>query len=392
MKTFDYTYMALHQIRTNAMRSILTMLGIMIGIAAMISVISVGDGGRQRIDNELQRFGVNRLWIYASDDVNDKAVLTLEDYKAVTRGVPEAKAICPMAYKQTEISFNGKKLTASIIGTSDVFPRMENITLKQGRFLSEADSTYSRNVIVLSQTVSEALFGNASPVQKKVTMQNQQFMVVGEESGANPVAYERGGAGRCYIPMAAFQRSFSTSNIDEISISTGKMEDTDAVGFKALTLLDKKHDGKSTYKMFNLSKEIKFAQNIVETFKLVVSGIAAISLLVGGIGIMNIMLVTVKERTREIGVRKALGATNAQILRQFLAEALMYSLIGGALGVAGGVTATFAFADMIHVPAVVSPWTLILCTGFSLTIGLFFGIFPAMKAARLDPVQALRIE
>jgi putative ABC transport system permease protein len=392
MKTFEYTHMALRQIRTNAMRSILTMLGIMIGIAAMISVISVGDGGRQRIDSELQRFGVNRLWIYPADDTVAKTFLTLEDCKTVLRGVPEAQAICPMAYKQTQISFNGIKMAVNIVGTTETFPKIESVTMKTGRFLSEADTTYSRNVIVLSQTVSEALFGSANPVQKKVTMQNQQFIVVGEESGATPEAYERGGEGRCYIPMAAYQKSFATNKIDEITLSTGKMEDTDAVGFKALTLLDKKHDGESTFKMFNLSKEIKFAQNIIDTFKMVVSGIAAISLLVGGIGIMNIMLVTVKERTREIGVRKALGATNTQILRQFLAEALMYSLIGGALGVAMGVTATFVFADMIHVPAVISPWTLVLCTGFSLAVGLFFGIFPAMKAAKLDPVQALRIE
>ncbi|MDP2892660.1 MAG: ABC transporter permease [Bacillota bacterium] len=392
MKTFEYTAMALKQIKINSMRSILTMLGIVIGIAAMIAVISVGDGGRQRVDKELQKFGINRLWIFPAEKSDDRSRMTVEDAEYLTRAVKEAKNLSPVAYRQNEIAYGGRKGITKIVGTNQYYFKLESTTLKSGRLLQEADLKYSRKVIILAEKTADALFGGTDPVMKKVMLQNQQFTVIGVESSSELSIYDRSMESKCYIPITAFEDVFGTNNVDELTMGADNIANTDTVGIKVVSALEDRYGQSMKYTMLNLGKEIKMAQDIMDTFKMVVSGIAMISLLVGGIGIMNIMLVTVKERTREIGIRKALGATNMQVLRQFLAEALMYSIIGGTLGIGLGIALTCACADIISVPVVISPSTLMACTGFTVAVGLFFGIYPAMKAARLDPVEALRIE
>jgi putative ABC transport system permease protein len=392
MRSFEYARLAAEQIKHNPMRSFLTMLGIVIGIAAMIAVISVGDGGRERVDHELQQFGINRMWVFPYEKTSEKSTLCASDAEFLAIKVKEARNLTPVAYRQNEISCGGKKDLANIAGTTENFFKLENVALECGRLLQSADLEYKRRVIVLSEETSEKLFGNADPLMRKVMIQNQQLCVVGVQSRKESSLYGANNESRSFIPLTVFEEVFCTDNIDEITMRADSMDETDSVGIKIVNALEERYGKHIKYNMLNLNKQIRLAQNITDTFRTVVSGIAAISLLVGGIGIMNVMLVTVKERTREIGIRKALGATDMQVFRQFLAESLTHAAIGGSLGVGLGIGMSFLCASVIDVPVSLSAANLMLCTGFSLAVGLFFGIYPAMKAARMDPVEALRFE
>jgi putative ABC transport system permease protein len=300
------------------------------------------------------------------------------------------KAVCPASYRRLDISYKGKSIKSDLAGTTEALTAMEQISIDGGRFLSSGDVEYERRVIVLSQEVYDALFGNAEAENQGVMMGGMKFRVIGVEQSDNPI-YSSFFSGKCYIPLTVFNRMFNTQTVNEISVAAKDSSMLKSVTDRSVALLLNKY-GSGTIKIINLSEEMQNAQNIIDIFKTVIGAVAAVSLIVGGIGIMNIMLVTVKERTREIGIRKAIGASEHHIMGQFLAEAIIYAMMGGVLGVGIGTLFTYISASIIQVKAEVSFTAIILSVLFCVTVGVFFGIFPAYKASRLDPVEALRNE
>jgi len=260
----------------------------------------------------------------------------------------------------------------------------------EGHGLTKKDIDYVRQVVVLSEEAKDQLFGSGTAVGNKVSINGQKFTVVGVEKEDQSI-YSSFFSGKCYIPISTFNLMFSNRHVDEISVTAQNTDVLDGVVDDCVSLLLKKY-GEGSIKIINLTQELQNAQNILDIFKTVVSAVAAISLLVGGIGIMNIMLVTVKERTREIGIRKALGAGEHHILGQFLAEALFYALLGGFLGIALGVLLTRLAGDILGIKTEVSIAAATLSVLFSATVGIVFGLMPAYKASKLSPVEALRHE
>ncbi len=394
MTLFEYIKMAFQQMRANMMRTVLTMLGIVIGIASMIAVISLGDGGSVRIDGELQRLGVNRIWLYtANNKLSQESLITKSDAAAVEKRMQEHTVSMASYRKGTLMTTDGRKQNAEIMGTDEKLLEIEDIRLGRGRFLNEKDTENGKKTIVLGEEIAKELFGGENPISQKVILQGRPFMVVGVEKGG--VLFASSASGKCYIPLKTMEAVFNMDTIDEISISVSAdnhNESMDSIGKEALNILKTRHFGTGGFKMFNLSNEMETADNILSTFRLVIAAIAAISLLVGGIGIMNILLVGIKERTQEIGIRKALGAAEGQILLQFMIESLAYAVIGGLFGITFGMLASFGFSSIVQVPFIISSKTLLISSLFAIGIGLFFGIYPAGKAAALDPIEALRQE
>jgi putative ABC transport system permease protein len=389
MRFRDYVGIAAHQLKKNRMRTILTVMGIMIGIASMITVISVGSGGQQMINDELLKFGINRIWLFPNDLRGPTELLTLSDVQMLqkVRGVND---VAPSTYEKAYLSSGGTKLVADVVGTSEALFEMEQMAFLEGHGLTKTDVDYTRQVVVLSEEAKDELFGSGSAVGGKVSINGQKFTVVGVEDEDQSI-YASFFSGKCYIPVSTFGLMFSNSHVDEISVTAMSTDALDGVVDSCVSLLLKKY-GEGSIKIINLTQELQNAQNILDIFKTVVSAVAAIALLVGGIGIMNIMLVTVKERTREIGIRKALGAGEHHILGQFLAEALFYALFGGLMGIIVGVLLTRLAGNILGIQTEVSATAASLSVLFSATVGIVFGLMPAYKASKLSPVEALRHE
>ena len=389
MRFSDYVSIAVHQLKKNRLRTMLTVLGIMIGIASMITVISVGGGGQQMINDELLKFGINRIWLFSNDLRGPNKLLTLVDAQMLQK-VRGVKDVAPSAYEKAYLSRGGTKLIADVVGTTEALFVMEQMGYLEGHGLTKKDIDYVRQVVVLSEEAKDQLFGSGTAVGNKVSINGQKFTVVGVENEDQSI-YASFFSGKCYIPISTFNLMFSNRHVDEISVTAQNTDVLDGVVEDCVSLLLRKY-GEGSIKIINLTQELQNAQNILDIFKTVVSAVAAISLLVGGIGIMNIMLVTVKERTREIGIRKALGAGEHHILGQFLAEALFYALLGGFLGIALGVLLTRLAGDILGIKTDVSIAAATLSVLFSATVGIVFGLMPAYKASKLSPVEALRHE
>lgn len=389
MRLSDYVGIAGHQLKKNRLRTVLTIIGIMIGVASMITVISVGNGGQKMINDELLKFGINRVWLFPNDVRGPNDILVMTDVELLEE-INGIGAVAPSAYEKAYLSNQRKQLLADIVGTSESLFDIEQMTFLEGRGFTQKDIDYSRKVVVLSEQAKTELFGSQNSEGEKVSINGQKFTVIGVEEEDQSI-YASFFSGKCYIPISAFNNMFSCKYVDEISVTAINTERLDDVIESSVSILLKKY-GEGSIKIINLSKEMTNAQNIIDIFTIVVSAVAAVALLVGGIGIMNIMLVTVKERTREIGIRKALGAGEHHILGQFLAEALFYALLGGLLGVGIGIFLTQISGDIIGIEAEVSGAAASLSVLFSATIGILFGLIPAYKASKLDPVEALRHE
>lgn len=380
----EYFKLALLNIRSSLIRSILTMLGIVIGIASVVSVLCIGEGGRLRINEELDKIGGDRIWIYASN--NFHRGLTVDDAETL-KNIWGVEHVSPVSYRQETLTANSVTVNARITGVSPAMNEIERVYVKYGRYISDNDTTTARRVIVLPSKCASILFGTENAVGEYVRLKGRKFCVVGitqrdELPSAGESVYT------CQIPIQTYNSAFSTRKVNEIDIvsDTDILEAQDSI----VQALSTRFGRSDAIKAYNMSTEMETAQTIMRTFKLVISCIAAVSLMVGGIGVMNVMLMSVRERTGEIGIRKALGATRRQLVTQFVAEAMSYSVIGGAIGLGLGVGLTVLSAQIIEVPVIIPMWSLALGLGFSVGIGAFFGVYPAIKAAELDPVEALR--
>lgn len=396
---------AFEGLRANALRSILTMLGIIIGVGAVIAMVSIGMGVRDKVQSSIAGLGSNLLIVtpgaVSSTGVRQAAgsnnSLTNSDAQAISRQIGGVQAIAPSVSKQYQMVYNNKNWVTSVTGTTPDYTSVRNYAMATGRFLSTYDLDTRARVVVLGKTVADNLFEGVEPVGQTVRINKAPFLVVGvlETKGQSTGGPDQDDM--AVIPLTTAQeRMLGITYLHSINVQAASPEVIDTVQQDITQLLRTRHklqgDNNDNFTVRNLAAVMATAEEATGSITLLLGNIAAISLLVGGIGIMNIMLVSVTERTREIGIRKALGATYANILLQFLIEAVVIGVTGGVLGILLGVGASYVISLFAGWNTVVSVGAIALAFGFSVLIGLFFGIYPARKAALLDPIDALRYE
>ncbi|MDE2720336.1 ABC transporter permease [Candidatus Palauibacter polyketidifaciens] len=400
---FEILRVAMDAIRANKLRSFLTMLGIVIGVGAVITMVALGEGAQRQVENQIESLGTNVLTVRPGQGMfrgvrgGSNARLTTEDVEAVRRGAPALTEVAPEMQGQLQVQFGRNNASVRILGTTPNYVAVENHTLQLGRFFDESENRGRRRVAVLGGAVPAVLNTEAAElVGRTISIRNISFEVVGVLEG-------KGGSGwfnqdeQIFVPLETAQfRLLGTDRVSqfkvvvesEAAIPVAMVQIEDVLRREHRLPLGREND-------FWISDSVQFlemAQETTQTFTMLLAGIAAVSLLVGGIGIMNIMLVSVTERTKEIGVRKALGATRRAVLLQFLLEATTLCMTGGILGVAFAYGAAEMLSRSAGWTMAIAPQAIGLAVVFAAAVGVFFGLWPARRAARLDPIVALRYE
>lgn len=399
---------ALESLLSNKLRSALTILGIVIGVAAVIAMLGIGAGAEETITGEIQGVGTNLLFVIqgGSSDVRNPKPLTLGDADAIADSfaAPSVAGVSSALRGSVEVSKTGETARTSVLGVTANYNEIGNVAVREGEFINENHILGRSSVILLGTDVAEDLFGTRSGlVGEIVRVEGQNFRVIGvlEEKGGSAFSNQDD---QVLVPLTTAQirlmRRTNRDQVDVLYVQTQNAEVIPRAKQEISQILRKRHRtelGEDDFTIISQQDIISVASSITNVLTIFLGGIAAISLLVGGIGIMNIMLVSVVERTREIGLRKALGATKLDILFQFLAESLLLSLVGGVVGIGFGwlissVVGRIAAANDVSINPVISLQSILLATIFSIAVGLFFGIYPANRAASLQPVEALRYE
>lgn len=396
---------ALRALLSNKMRSILTMLGIIIGVGAVIAMVSVGLGVREKVQNSIASLGSNMLIVMpgaaSSQGVRSASgssiTLVTGDADYIRKTVSGIDYVAPSVSKQYQLIAGNQNWTTTVQGITPDYMAIRSLTVGSGSFVTERDITARNRIAVLGATVAQNLFGSVNPVGQSVRINNTPYQVVGvlDSKGQSTMGQDQDDI--VMIPLTTAQeRLIGINYVHSINIQVTKMEAMDAVQEKITMILRQQHKITGTkeddFTVRNLTSIMEMATETTGTITMLLGSIAAISLLVGGIGIMNIMMVSVTERTREIGIRKALGATYRDIMLQFLLESIVIGLIGGIGGILLGIASAYAISVIGGLNTVISVLSILVSFGFSIAIGLFFGIYPARKAALLDPIEALRYE
>jgi len=395
---------ALAAIRANKLRSFLTMLGIIIGVGAVISMVALGTGAQKAVQDRIQALGSNLLTLYPGQNfrggiaITDRVSLTMDDAEALARDARHIANVVPELTRNLQVKRGNTNINVSVTGTTPDWVPVKNFALVAGRMFTSGDGEARRRYAVLGGAIPAML--NLNPVAAigtEIQIRGIPFEVIG-------VLAEKGSQGswmnpdeQVIIPLqTARYRILGTDRLRSITVKVAGEERMNLAMMEIERVLRREHKIRpgmdNDFQIRNQADILATFQQTTQTFTFLLAGIAAVSLLVGGIGIMNIMLVSVTERTREIGVRKALGATRFNILFQFLVEALVLCLAGGALGVLVGSAGAVGLAKLAHWNTSISPFSILLAFVFSSIVGLFFGIWPARRAARLDPIVALRYE
>ncbi len=395
---------ALNSLKRNKGRSLLTMLGVIIGVFSVILLISIGNGLKSFVVQQLQDLGSNLILVFpgkidfkkggfggeghtmALQFSNSK--LKEEDAKKITSEVSLAKNVVSMIEYAGVVTYKNEELSTSVNGVTDNFFLVGKRELSEGRFFSKADILASKKVIILGGKIAEDLFGNFSPIGKKVKVDEIYYTVIGvlkKQGALGSASFD----GQTFIPLPALKNQFNKENLSFIYVEVVSNEAVPEA-IPQIEKAMKRRLGEDDFTVIDQKEFLDVVSSILGTMTIALSGIAAISLLVGGVGIMNIMLVSVAERIKEIGLRKAVGATPKIILTQFLLESVFLSVGGGALGILSGGLVSLALNKFLPVAITLS--TIVLAFGVSAAIGIIFGIFPAKKAAKLSPIEALRYE
>jgi len=392
---------ALQNLVINKLRSFLSMLGIIIGVTAVIAIISIGQGATQMVQDTISSLGSEIVTIspgYRGGWGGKAArtafdIFTLELGEELKEKSPDVAELAPSIGSGGLLKYGGNSYQASIVATASGYENIFNHTIAEGRFLTAEDVDNYRKVVVLGSTVVSELFGNQNPLGKKIIIQMGQrrfiFEVVGILESKGQVMFLNFD-NQVYIPVTTMMKRMTGSKY--VSSYTAQAIDSGEAIKQVEFLLSKKLDDPDLYNVTSQEEILETVQQVSSTMIFMLAGIAGISLLVGGIGIMNIMLVSVTERTREIGTRKALGAKKKDILIQFLIEALVMSVVGGFVGLILGWVVSVLVSRYGGWPPTLSMFSVVIGIGFSSAVGLIFGIYPAMKAAKLSPVEALRYE
>ena len=389
----------------NKLRSILTMLGIIIGVGAVIAMISIGMGVKQNVTNSIASLGSNML-IVSPGSTNKGGVrsaagssqkLKYEDAEAIKKKIKNIDYVSPTVNGSYQIVNGHENWNSSVYGVTPEYLKIRDLTIGTGSFITQTDLNSRNRVAVIGTTVAANLFDTENPVGKNIRINNQPYKVIGviESKGQSSMGQDQDDV--VIIPLTTAQeRLMGITYIRSINIQVSSADKIESVQGQVETLLRQRHhivgDKEDDFTVRNLTSLIETMTSTTTMLTLFLGSIAAISLLVGGIGIMNIMMVSVTERTREIGIRKALGATFQNIMMQFLIESVVIGVIGGLMGVAVGVGIALAIAKTGLFQTVITAAPILISFSFSVGIGLFFGIYPARKAARLDPIEALRYE
>jgi len=397
---------SLRALRANKLRSSLTMLGIIIGVAAVIAMVGIGNGATASITSQIQGMGSNLLTISPgqsnSGGVNGGSgssnTLTMEDVDKIKALGPVVKAVAPIASSNAQVVLASGNTSTSINGTTEGYEVIKNVTLARGRFITKADVDTSARVVVLGPTVVENLLGdaNADIVGEKIKINNVPFQVIGVTTATGSTGFQSSDD-MITAPISTVQaRLLGRKTVRSIMASAASKTQMQTAQDQITAVLRKSHkilEGKDNdFRVQNQADMLATMTSVTQTLTMLLGGIAGISLLVGGIGIMNIMLVSVTERTREIGIRKAIGAKGKDILLQFLIEAVVLSALGGGIGIALGYGGSSLAGKALAMDTSISVSSVLMAFGFSAAIGIIFGVFPARKAAAMDPIDALRYE
>jgi len=404
MNIFENVKMALSSIWANKMRSFLTMLGIIIGISSVIAVVSLGQGGQNLIMGEFEKIGTNTVSISVDDNNAERSdYITFDDIRLLKEKIPYIRYATPILRVQGWASSATKTKIAIIIsGSADLYQIQSN-ELLYGRYFNDIEYEEARAVAVIDKTTAKSLFKMEDVVgmtldvgpktaQRSVTIigvVESEYDMFGDMSDNEYVP------ALLYMPATTVSYFFSLDEtVNQVFIMADSKDNVESAGNLAKNLLENRHGnrGRDVYKAENVMKQLQQVNKVLGIFTTFVAAVAAISLVVGGVGVMNIMLVSVTERTREIGIRKAIGARTGHILFQFLTESVIISCIGGILGLIFGIFGAYGLGRIAGITPHVSPGTVILAILFSSAVGIFFGIYPARKAAMLDPIVALRYE
>ncbi len=393
MKTLDLFSSAFATLRLNPVRTALTLLGILIGITAVVTVVAIGQGNQAAIEAKIQQLGANLIILSPGLRSAQSGMMFLKehDLEGLRRSATLIDTLAPQVMGQFQIHQGRQSLALPCIGTNGDYRHTLKLRLLTGRFLSELDVEQRANVIVLNETAARKLFPRAWPEPgATVTLSGVRFTLIGIVgdhwfSGGNgfPQAYMPLTTLRKYTPMGDIQQAFLQIK-SAAPVETG-IEEVSAY-------LRERYPGMGGDWVHRMTEFLETSQELSRLATLVMAGVAGVSLLVGGIGIMNVLLVGVRERVREIGLRKAIGATNRHIMMQFLLEGVLICLAGGVLGVILGIGAAFLAGNILQLPVRISEWALLIGTGFACAVGLIFSYYPASQAARLDPISALRTE
>ncbi len=398
---------AIRALAVNKLRSVLTMLGIIIGVAAVVALMSIGNGATASITEQIEGIGSNMVTVFPGQFERGghriQAKLTHSDYQALAQGVDKVSVIAPVFQRFSQLTYGGNSMDVEVRATVDTYQQVRVMELSNGRFISRGEDSSRARVVVLGSQTATDLFAGLSPIGRRIRIDGVFFQVIG-------VLESKGGGGfgsedeLAIIPLeTGYTRLFGSRAISQgervlslVSMSAATPEDVEWVMVQIERIMRQRHGLKLSdeldFTVFSQNAFLEAFDEITATLTIFLGAIAGISLLVGGIGIMNIMLVSVTERTREIGLRKAMGARRSTILFQFLIETIVLSLIGGVTGIALGWGIAYGVSAADLVQADVRANTIMMAFFFAAFVGIFFGIYPASRAARLSPIEALRYE
>ena len=409
MRFLDIQKMAVHALGKNKIQTALTMLGIVIGVSAVIAMVSLGQGAQKLVQDQVAGMGQNVLQIQGGGGWNtggggaraggDQQSLTEGDVDAISREIPTVKLVTPIAQAQGQFVFGNQNWQSRVEGSNEHYLEIRGLKIDQGDFFTESDVRTANRVVVLGKTVADNLFQGSDPVGQTIRIRNLPYRIIGVLAPKGQSATGQDQDDFAIMPYTTVQKKMTNSavpRINRITVSAIGSSATVAAKEQITELLRERHSIRQgqpeDFRVNNLTEVAEAAESTTRIMTLLLGSIAAVSLLVGGIGIMNIMLVSVTERTREIGIRMAIGSRGSYIRMQFLAESVILCMLGGFIGVLVGIGLSLAIAQVMGWPSFVSPQAASIAFLFSAATGIFFGYYPAHKAASLDPIEALRYE
>jgi len=404
MSWLSAVMLALNALWRSRTRAMLTALGVVIGVASVIAMVSVGAGAQKRIAAQLASMGTNSLVVRPGSmtrggvrtGAGTKSTLSRADADAI-RDLPGVVAVAPSIRTSAQVRYRGTNWGTAVEGVTPDFTQVRSWPVVEGEFLTEQQVNGAAHVCVLGQTVAHELFGIASPVGETIVMKGVACRIIGilKEKGASAWGSDQDDS--VFLPLTTVQRKLmGVTHVDRIEVETSSREVSFEVMKELKRLLSKRHriakDQPEDFRMYNRAELAQTSEESARVFTWLLGSIASVSLLVGGIGIMNIMLVSVTERTHEIGIRMALGARRRDILWQFLLEAIVLSGAGGIIGIILGIGGAIALSKFSQFPVSITPWSVVVAFLFAALVGIFFGLHPARKASHLQPIEALRYE